>query len=337
VTPNDDLTAGLPAGYRLRPVTDADPEAISALINACSLAEIGVSIATPDLIRSNWTMPGFDRARHARAVEAPDGSLAAYLEYANTEPPYTIPAAFSMVHPDHAGRGIGTALLRLIERWARANLGLAPPEARVTLRAWANHQAAAARALLEHEGFTPVRVFSKMQIDLDAPPEPPVWPEGVRLRAYDSDRDSRIVHAAMNAAFADHWDAHDIPYDEWMLVHRRAGNYDPALWFLAVPDDGPDDDILGAALCRPREYADPDLGWISQLFVRRDWRRRGLGQALLRHAFGVYYARGKQRVGLTVDADNVSGATRLYEAAGMRVARQRVVYDKVLRDGDPHP
>ena len=323
----------LPEGYRLRAVTDADAEAISGLINACALAEIGVATATPELIRSNWAMPGFDRDRHVRAVDAPDGALAAYLEYANTEPPYAIPAAFSMVHPDHAGRGIGTAVLRLIEGWARADLGLAPPEARVVLRAWANHQAVAGRALLKQEGFEPVRVFSKMLIDLDAPPEPPVWPEGVRLRAYDPDRDSRIVHAAMNAAFTDHWDAHDIPYDDWILVHRRAGNYDPALWFLAVPDTGPDEAILGGALCRPREYTDPDLGWISQLFVRRDWRRRGLGQALLRHAFGVFYERDKRRVGLTVDADNLSGAARLYEAAGMRVARQRVVYDKLLREG----
>lgn len=332
---NDDLPVGLPAGYRLRPVTDADPEAISELINACSLAEIGAPVATPELIRSNWVMPGFDRARHARAVVDSEGALAAYLEYANTEPPYTVPAAFSMVHPDHAGRGIGTAQLRLIESWARADLGMAPPEARVVLRAWANHQAGASRALLEAEGFEPVRAFYKMLIDLDAPPAPPVWPEGVRRRAYDPERDSRSVHAAMNAAFADHWDAHDIPYDEWLLVHRRADNYDPTLWFLAVPAAGPDGGILGAALCRPQEYTDPDLGWISQLFVRADWRRRGLGQALLRQAFGVYHARGKQRVGLTVDADNLSGAARLYEAVGMRVARQRIVYDKLLREGSP--
>ena len=323
----------LPEGYRLRAVTDADLEAISGVVNACSLAEIGAASVTPEVVRSNWVMPGFDPARHARAVDAPDDSLAAYLEYRNTEPPYTVASVFSQVHPAHAGRGIGTVLLRRAEAWARADLGLAPPEERVVLRAWTDHQVTAARALLEGEGFQAVRVFYKMHIALDAPPEPPVWPEGVRLRAYDPDRDSRIVHAAMDAAFADHWDARPIPYDEWMQVHRRAGNYDPALWFLAVPAAGPEDAILGAALCRPREYTDPDMGWISQLFVRRDWRRRGLGEALLRHAFGVFYARGKQRAGLTVDADNLSGALRLYEMVGMHVARQRVVYDKLLREG----
>ena len=332
MTSSDEMLA-LPEGYRLRAVTDADAEAISALANACALAEIGATTSTPAMVRSNWAMPGFDPTRHARAVDAPDGTLAAYLEYRNDEPPFTVADAYSQVHPAHAGRGIGTALLRWMEGWARADLGLAPPEARVVLRAWADQQAAAAHALLEGEGFQAVRVFYKMHVALDAPPDPPVWPEGVRLRAYDPDRDSRIVHAAMDAAFADHWDARPIPYDDWMHVHRRAGNYDPALWFLAVPVAGPEDAILGAALCRPREYTHPDMGWISQLFVRRDWRRRGLGEALLRHAFGVFYGRGKQRAGLTVDAGNLSGALRLYETVGMHVARQRVVYDKPLREG----
>jgi ribosomal protein S18 acetylase RimI-like enzyme len=190
--------------------------------------------------------------------------------------------------------------------------------------------ATAARSLLEQTGYRPVRWFWRMAIDLTEPPPAPDWPEGVRMRIADPARDLPAVHAAMNAAFADHWDFHPIPFEEWVFVHHRAGNYDPALWFLAVPAGGPEDDILGAALGRPREYADPDLGWISQLFVRRDWRRRGLGLALLRQAFGVYHARGKARAGLSVDADNVSGANRLYERAGMHVTRELITYEKAI-------
>ena len=44
-----------------------------------------------------------------------------------------------------------------------------------------------------------------------------------------------------------------------------------------------------------------------------------LGRALLLQAFGELHARGATRVGLGVDAENPSQATRLYESVGMYV------------------
>jgi ribosomal protein S18 acetylase RimI-like enzyme len=69
--------------------------------------------------------------------------------------------------------------------------------------------------------------------------------------------------------------------------------------------------------------------------VRRPWRKRGLGLALLNHSFGEFYRRGYRRVGLGVDAQNLTGALRLYEKAGMRAdpARRFSVYEKELRLG----
>ena len=64
--------------------------------------------------------------------------------------------------------------------------------------------------------------------------------------------------------------------------------------------------------------------------MRRPWRRRGLGLALLLRSFGQFYERGQRRVALSVDSDNPSGATRLYERAGMRVEREEVLYEKEL-------
>jgi ribosomal protein S18 acetylase RimI-like enzyme len=52
--------------------------------------------------------------------------------------------------------------------------------------------------------------------------------------------------------------------------------------------------------------------------VRRPWRRRGLGLALLRRAFGEFQRRGERLVQLGVDAASPTGATRLYERVGMR-------------------
>lgn len=89
------------------------------------------------------------------------------------------------------------------------------------------------------------------------------------------------------------------------------------------------DVVAGAAMCI---YLDGN-GWVDELGVRREWRKRGLGLALLYHAFGEFYRRGTHEVGLGVDAQSLTGATRLYERAGMHPLLHYDTFAKVLRDG----
>jgi ribosomal protein S18 acetylase RimI-like enzyme len=106
--------------------------------------------------------------------------------------------------------------------------------------------------------------------------------------------------------------------------------YDPALWFLAM--DG--EEIAGICLNRKTSYEDPEIGWVSTLGVQRRWRNRGIGLALLQHSFGEFYRRGYRKVALGVDSQNLTGALRLYEKAGMKILRQFDVYEKELRPGE---
>ncbi|PKN49141.1 MAG: hypothetical protein CVU58_04450 [Deltaproteobacteria bacterium HGW-Deltaproteobacteria-16] len=46
-----------------------------------------------------------------------------------------------------------------------------------------------------------------------------------------------------------------------------------------------------------------------------------------------YYERGKRWAGLGVDAQSLTGVTRLYETAGMRMPRQSALYEKELSGG----
>jgi len=75
------------------------------------------------------------------------------------------------------------------------------------------------------------------------------------------------------------------------------------------------------------------MGWVGTLGVRRPYRRQGLGLALLRHSFAEFYRRGRRRVGLGVDSQNLTGATRLYQKAGMHVSRVQLIFEKELRPG----
>ncbi len=98
--------------------------------------------------------------------------------------------------------------------------------------------------------------------------------------------------------------------------------FDPGLWFLAEAGD----DVAGIALCRPRP-AEADAGVIRVLGVRRPWRRKGVGRALLLHAFAEFRRRGMRAAVLGVDAESLTGAQRLYASAGMHVARQSDVFE----------
>jgi len=122
-----------------------------------------------------------------------------------------------------------------------------------------------------------------------------------------------------------HLGAEEEPYEEWAHWTVERDGFDPTLWFLAR--DG--DEIAGFSLCRPSETR-PDTGFVNLLGVRRAWRRRGLGEALLRHSFVELYRRGFARVALGVDAGSPTGATRLYERVGMQVVRRLDFYEKEL-------
>ncbi len=72
------------------------------------------------------------------------------------------------------------------------------------------------------------------------------------------------------------------------------------------------------------------VGWVRVLGVKWPWRRRGLGLALLLHSFGELLRRGIRTVGLGVDAENLTGAVRLYERAGMWVEHRYDICERRL-------
>ena len=160
-------------------------------------------------------------------------------------------------------------------------------------------------------------------LDLDGPPPLPDWPDGVQVRTFDREADARAVHRLVQDAFADIGDQPRRSYEFWVETHLERSDFDPSLWFLAT-DGG---ELVGANLAQ----SGPLGGYVAQLAVRRDQRGRGLGLALLRHGFSELHRRGVREVYLHVDSENRTGATRLYERAGMRVQHRSDSWMKTLR------
>jgi mycothiol synthase len=176
-------------------------------------------------------------------------------------------------------------------------------------------------------GYRPIRSSWVMEIEfgVEAPAEASV-PEGIDIRPYRHPEDAHATHEAHMEAFADHWEFTPSSFEEWAEFSIRTRNFDPTLWLLAWAGD----EIAGYALNYPERAGDPGYGWVGTLGVRRQWRRRGLGEALLRRSFAALHARGRRRVRLGVDAENPTGATRLYERAGMHVLRRSNTWEREL-------
>ena len=99
----------------------------------------------------------------------------------------------------------------------------------------------------------------------------------------------------------------------------------PGLVVLASADG----DACGIAICEPRRTL-PDLGWVRILAVRRAWRRRGVGRALLLHSLHSLRERGFARAGLGVDSASPTGAHTLYESVGMRATHRFDIYERTV-------
>jgi mycothiol synthase len=309
------------AEFILRPPQREEADAIAALINAHSVAlNGGAELAAAD-IRQWFDNPTFDVERDARVAIAPDGTLVGYADVGDPADRHTR-YWIDLRLPLGADPAIGHALVDAMEARARET---ALEGAR--LRGIADSGDEAARRLYEERGYELVRHSFRMRADLDEPVPPPEWPEGVELQPFDAERDARAVYEADTEAFRDHWEFSLTPYEEWEHWSLAREDFDPTLWFVAR--DG--DEIAGVALCRPHS-AEEGMGYVNDLAVRRPWRRRGLGLALLRHSLGEFGRRGYRSVTLDVDAENLTGAVRLYERAGMRVDRRRDTLDRPLAD-----
>jgi mycothiol synthase len=214
------------------------------------------------------------------------------------------------VRPSATGRGLGQRLIDLVEERLES-------DGTRRLHSWTVGGDDSADSLFRANGYHEVRRFWDMWIELEEEPsEPPVAAETF------AEDDARAFHAALEEAFADHWEHHPEPFDEWWDRQGQRENYDPSVWFLIR--DG--DEV--AAVCRNEER--PDGGYVGALGVRRPWRGKGYGKALLLHSFREFRRRGHTRASLGVDAANPTGATQLYESVGMRAEEEYIVWEKVL-------
>jgi mycothiol synthase len=323
--PSTPRVAPVPPGVHVRRPVHDDAAAIVAVVRAAETVACGHSLAGVGDVLYDWADPRFSLERDAWVAVNEDGALVAYAYSWATDPTETIDI-YGVVHPDVDERGLDAHLMDIALRRAGEQSAAAGLDARdVTVSAWCLRGDARRRELYERLGFKRTRVFLHMVMAAADLPEPPPWPDGITATPFRPGLDERTLHAVLEEAFLDHFRPRPIPFDVWSAQVLADQDFDPDLVLIAR--DG--DDAAGAVVALTL----PDAGCVVQLGVRRAWRGRGVGTALLVYALHLLAARGCESLSLGVDSESPTGAADLYRRVGMRPQHENDIYERALGEG----
>ena len=306
------MSEDLPEGFESSRPAMGEAAEVAALVAEMELAQEGEAETTAADILRDWAL--IDTDQDAWLVRR-GGKLAAYGAV-EAHPRGAVADGF--VHPDTTGRGVGRFLVRAME--ARAS----ELARRGFLQNSVSLNDEAGQRLLEAEGYQPVRRFLRMLVELDGSPAVPELP-GISIRNLRLGEEA-VFHSVFERAFAAHWGHVPMTSGRWWARMAAGGSDDISLFFVAERDG----EVVGEISCHAERFG---VGFVTTLGVLPEARGLGIGRALLLRAFAAFWERGQPRVGLAVDADNETGATGLYEAAGMRLAFGAITFEKPLGTG----
>jgi mycothiol synthase len=278
----------------LRPATEGDRDAVLALGVAEEAAWFGAAELSAEEV-GEWIDEEGGVAPGVVAVDG-DGRIRAFASAARREavlladPAFTDPLADALLPWLHAQREI-------VELMTFAGDG-----ARV---------AAFERHGLRHRRSS----FTLARPDSAGPLPAAEFPAGIRVAPYRLGDDDEAVHRLVNvdAAWASVAGHSERDLDGWRTAMRPCRSL-----FLACRDGRPVGWVAGRLL-------DNGRGYVSMLAVAKPERGRGLGRALLLHAFRDLQLAGARGLGLGVEADN-EAALGLYRSVGLEVEREWRIY-----------
>jgi mycothiol synthase len=288
------VVPALPEGFTARPLTFEDAQGVFDVVAAEELVDLGeVDISLEDVL-SDWQRPSYDITTSAMGVFH-DSRLIAYGDVAGPD------HAYAAVHPDHQGRGIGTALAAWIQQTARSRgsqrIGSQVPEG------------SAADRLMADLGYELRWTAWDLELPDGAEIAPLPVPEGFALRDA-TPADHPAAWTLIEDAFLEWSDRPRHPIEDFASwVWDRPG-FEP--WNLRLLEN-PAGELVGAT----HVYLSGDSAYVARIAVRPDHRGRRLARSMLVDAFGLAREHGAVRSHLSTDTR--AGARAVYESVGMVV------------------
>lgn len=288
-----------------------DARAVGEVLAAFDRADVGRVDYDEAWVIDRWSRPGFRLERDAWVIEDRAGRIVGYFGGIEQGDGFE---SEGVVHPEHAGRGLGSVLVDALTERTSAD--------RRWVRAWISASDAGAERLFADRGFERERVYIHREIELSRSTSPvdASAPPGVGIRPPVRERDAEVTFGVLQEALAGEWgwDRARLTVERWSEELR-----DATVALLA--EERGRSDATGVIVCGSDGRA---TGWIDWLAVRPDRQRRGIGAALCRAAIRELAASGLARVRVAVDEQNRSAAYDFYDRLGMPEIRRFVTVRK---------
>lgn len=310
----------------------ADFEHFARISNRCNVSDGVEIVETAAGFANEYThLANTDLARDVLVAEA-DGVPVAYQRttWKVEEDGTRLYWLYGCVDPAWQRRGLGRELLRRGEARLRAVAAEHAAEAPKFFTVYSPRRRVGKVALFESAGYRAVRHFYLMERPLSGELPEARLPAGLALRAVQPEH-LRALWDANEEAFRDHW-GFTAQGDEGFEAWRDNPQSDHSLWQAAW--DVAREEVAGLAT----NVIDPgvnaqfgrQLGTVEELSVRRPWRRRGVGRALLAASLRAFRARGMTEAAIGVDSKSSTGAPHLYESVGFQTVNQSLILRKRL-------
>jgi GNAT superfamily N-acetyltransferase len=318
----------LPDGWSVRVPEEEDVPALAALRLADRAPYTGESLPDADVVRSevigqaSWTRRqlivtyGSDRPRGWLSAQDRAGGRTTVGLWLERDRPDTAEVASSLYGwANEQGRAI--ARLRGLES---TRMDASPFAGDDVQRGW-----------LERAGYSCRRTWLHMTRPVGAGERLPPLREGVTVRRVGTHengvpvaQDLQVVHRMLEESFQDHFNSYRESFPEFVQRLREDPGHRWDHWWLAFvsPDDEGDraDVPAGAIVCSvlPADASGAEGSYVDYIGVNRLARGRGVAKGLLHTVLADAASRGRNRVGLEVDADSPTRADQLYVSMGWR-------------------
>lgn len=224
------------------------------------------------------------------------------------------------IDPAHKNKGLGGQLLSQLQSRIREIADSHSDDSPKMFGANATETEPQTLKMLGKNGYKQVWSSLEMEHTDSSAIEGVTMPEDFELKEVETDEDKRKVYEANARVYEGTWGA--VPPSEEGYQDFIKEHPDTSLWKVAW--DG--DKVAGFVL----STVDETKGEISQVSVLPDYRRRGLGQALMAENIRALHGRGLDVIRLHTDADGKMGGRQLYDSLGFSALKESYRFRKPL-------
>jgi len=328
------MTIPLPENFKMRSPKQEEAEKVALMFNRFEMFTEGEKSSTAEVLAKIWKFPGFNLTEDARIIIDGEGNPLGYTAVWNDTKPHVQNFIVQKFDPEYIGSAIEETLMDWAVEKAHSNISKAPDDAQVFIGQTINSILNEKIERLKNRGFSEKRYFWRMGIDLNNKNGEEVeFPEDIEVTTHSARQNLMDIVKCDRKCFSDHWGYTESPLDEefkeWEYWIKMEPFYDPDYWFLACSGD----EIVGMSLCMNGMTIDNQIGYLDSVCVRKDFRKRGIASALLKHSFKELEKAGRDKAYLHVDADSLTGALKLYESVGMKENQRSTKLEMIIREG----